>query len=374
MKRILSDRTFRIFVALAVLVLLSAIFSPRSLKTGTNLFLTWENLASILAQVSMNGILAVGMTFVILIGAIDLSVGTVMALGSITAAMLLMDPEVGAAHHWTIWPSMGALSMAAWTLLGRRTLVALGLIAAMAVGLGLLLLGRAEEGFGLFGVLCLVAGLGTMMGCISGVITACWRIQSFVVTLGMMSIAFGLARMISDNERRDIDYGPGAAAPSFELLNTRLLDVLPFSALLFLGFAFAGAWLLRYTVFGRHVLAVGGNEEAARLSGVRVVRIKVLVFSICGALAGIAGAVFAAQNQQGNPGGGVGKELDAIAAVVIGGTRLTGGVGSILGTVVGVLIIGVLNTTLNLHNVDPNVQKILKGAIIILAAGSFPSR
>ncbi len=307
----------RAFVALLVLVVAAAVFSPRSIRTGGNLFLSWDNLASILSQVALNGILAVGMTFVILVGAIDLSVGTVLALASIASAMLLVDRGWGAAA---------------------------ATVAAVAIGAA--------------------AGLA------NGALVAWGRVQSFVVTLGTMSVAFGLARLGSDNERRDLHYGTGAglADPAFEFLNQKLFGVLPVAALLFLLVAVLGALALRATVFGRHVYAVGSNPEAARLCGVAVERVTAAVFLLCGAAAGLAGALFTAQNEQGNPAGGVGKELDAIAAVVIGGTRLSGGAGSMLGTIWGVLIIGVLNTALNQHNVDPNVQKILKGAIIVLAA------
>jgi ribose transport system permease protein len=323
---LLSSRTSRVFLALVAIVAAAAILSPHSLRTGSNLFLSWDNLASILSQVALNGILAVGMTFVILLGAIDLSVGTVMALASIASAMLLVD------RGWGAWAAS---------------------LAALAIGAAL--------------------------GLTNGVLVAWGRVQSFVVTLGTMSVAFGLARLASDNERRDLHYGSGSglADPAFEVLNQKIFGILPVSALLFLLVAGAGALVLRATVFGRHVHAVGSNAEAARLCGVAVERVTAMAFGIAGALAGLAGAVFTAQNEQGNPAGGTGKELDAIAAVVIGGTRLSGGSGSILGTVGGVLIIGVLNTALNQHNVDPNVQKILKGAIIVLAAiaqQGFPGR
>ncbi len=303
-------RRMRAYGGLLAVFLLACIFSPR--RHDTILFLDLGNLTDIVRQSSEKGILAVGMTFAVVSGGIDLSVGSLLALSATASALLLMQ------HGF---PAPAILAIA---LLG-----------------------------------------GAGLGAVNGGIIAWARMQPFIVTLAMMSAARGLARYLSGGAGVPLAFGPGAGDASFQLLGGRLSDYLPVPAVIFIASIAAGHILLAYTPFGRHVFAIGGNEEAARLSGIRINLSKVLVYSISGFLSALAGVIHCAQLEQGNPNDGVAYELDAIAAVVIGGTGLSGGSGSVIGTLAGALIIGILNNVLGLNNVDSNLQLILKGVIIV---------
>jgi ribose transport system permease protein len=297
-------------LGLVVTFALACVFSP--VRRGGIVFLDVGNLTDILRQISEKGILAVGMTFVILAGGIDLSVGSVLALAAALSAVLLMGWGYGAA-----------------------TVVGIVLVAGLAVG------------------------------AVNAAVITLGRIQSFVVTLAMMSAARGLARLVTGGSGVEIGYGAGGADPAFQLIGGKIGPYVPIPALVFLA-TVALAWVaLNRTRFGRHVHAIGSNETASRLSGVAVNRVKFGVFSICGLLAALAGVIHCAQLEQGNPNDGVAYELDAIAAVVIGGTSLSGGVGTVVGTLVGTLIIGIINNILGLNNIDADLQLILKGAIIV---------
>jgi ribose transport system permease protein len=302
--------SMRAYGGLLAVFLLACVFSPR--RHDSILFLDLGNLTDILRQSSEKGILAVGMTFAIVSGGIDLSVGSLLALSATASALLLMQ-------HGAAAPSILAV--------------------ALTTGAGL--------------------------GALNGGIIARARMQPFIVTLATMSAARGFARFLSGGAGVPLAFGPGAGDPAFQSLGGRLSAYLPVPALIFVLAIVAGHVLLGYTSFGRHVFAVGGNEEAARLSGIRVEWVKVLVYSISGFLSALAGVLHCAQLEQGNPNDGVAYELDAIASVVIGGTSLAGGSGSVIGTMAGALIIGILNNVLGLNNVDSNLQLILKGVIIV---------
>ncbi|MBB1155067.1 MULTISPECIES: ABC transporter permease [Amycolatopsis] len=301
-----------------VLVFAAAIvFSPH--RDGELVFLGSGNLFNVVRAISEIGIIAVGMTLVILVGGIDLSVGSVMGLASVGVALLLTS------GGWGLVP-------------GVLTILALGF------------------GFGL----------------LQGIASARFRIQSFIVTLAGMQIARGIARMWSGGEGVSIAYGsgPGQAPVPFSLLGERTFGgVVPIPALFFVVVAALAVLVLRASAFSRHVYAIGGNEKAAVLSGVPVIRVKVLVFGLCGLLAALAGIVHAGQYNFGGPNDGTGYELNAIAAVVIGGTSLSGGRGSVSGTVAGALLVGVLDNILQLNDIDSNVQLIVVGVVIVLAAG-----
>ncbi|WP_370938493.1 ABC transporter permease [Amycolatopsis sp. cg13] len=301
-----------------VLVFAAAIvFSPH--RDGELVFLGSGNLFNVVRAISEIGIIAVGMTLVILVGGIDLSVGSVMGLASVGVALLLTS------GGWGLVP-------------GVLTILALGF------------------GFGL----------------LQGIASARFRIQSFIVTLAGMQIARGIARMWSGGEGVSITYGdgPGQAPVPFSLLGERTFGgVVPIPALFFVVVAALAVLVLRASAFSRHVYAIGGNEKAAVLSGVPVTRVKVLVFGLCGLLAALAGIVHAGQYNFGGPNDGAGYELNAIAAVVIGGTSLSGGRGSVSGTVAGALLVGVLDNILQLNDIDSNVQLIVVGVVIVLAAG-----
>jgi ribose transport system permease protein len=174
-----------------------------------------------------------------------------------------------------------------------------------------------------------------------------------------------VARYLSGGAAIPLGFGSGGAPETFRILAAPILPYVPVPAVLFLLSVAAIFVLLSRMAAGRYIYAIGDNEQAARLSGVSVWRYKVLVYAICGMLAALAGLIHCAQLEQGNPNDGVAYELDAIAAVVIGGTSLSGGIGTVGGTLVGTLIIGIINNSMGLNNVDANLQLILKGAIIL---------
>ncbi|HZZ49435.1 MAG TPA: ABC transporter permease [Pseudonocardia sp.] len=308
---------FQSLFGLVVVFLAAVAYSPS--KNGELLFLNSQNLFNVVRSISEIGILAVGMTLVILIGGIDLSVGSVLGLASVGAATLLMTNGLG-------------------------VVATVGLVLAIGLGFGLL------QGFA-------VARFG---------------IQAFIVTLAGMQIARGLARIWSGGQGITITYGraPGSAPVMFSLLGERTFNgLVPIAALIFIVVAAVAVLVLRVSAFSRHVYAIGGNEKAARLSGVPVIRVKIAVFGLCGLLAALAGIVHAGQLNFGGPNDGAMYELDAIAAVVIGGTSLTGGRGSVVGTVAGALLVGVLRNILALNNIDSNIQLLIIGLVIVVAAG-----
>jgi ribose transport system permease protein len=297
---------------LALVVVLAVATSP--VRQGKLVFLDLGNLSDILRQVSEKGILAVGMTAVVVAGGIDLSVGSVLAFSATLSAMLWM-----------------------------------------------------HEGVGLLASAVLVMFAGALWGLLNGVVIARWRLPAFIATLATMSAARGTARYLSGGTAIPLGFGPGAAPESVRALAGPLLPYVPAPAVVFVACALLVHLYLARTRGGRYLYAIGGNEEAAHFSGIRVGLHKAGVYVICAALAALAGLVHAAQLEQGNPNDGVAYELDAIAAVVIGGTALSGGVGTVGGTLVGILTIGVINNSMGLNNVDANLQLILKGAIILVA-------
>ncbi|MFJ7216393.1 ABC transporter permease [Amycolatopsis sp. NPDC098790] len=301
-----------------VLVLAAAIvFSPS--HDGDLVFLSAGNLFNVVRAVAEIGIIAVGMTFVILVGGIDLSVGAVLGLAAVGSAVLLVN-----------------------------------------------------DGFGVLPAVLVVLAAGLVFGLLQGIASAVFGIQAFIVTLAGLQVARGLARIWSGGQGVAIAYGdgPGEAPVAFSLLGERTFNgLVPIPAVIFAVVAVAAIVFLRTSAFARHVYAIGGNEKAARLSGVAVTRVKVLVYGLSGLLAALAGIIHAGQLNQGSPNDGSGYELDAIAAVVIGGTALSGGRGSVSGTVAGALLLGVLNNVLALNSVDPNVQLLIKGLVIVVAAG-----
>lgn len=271
-------------------------------------FFTVNNILNVLRQVSVVGILAVGMTFVILTGGIDLSVGAVMALAGTIAAGVMVN-------------------------LGLPGGV--GLVAALLVGLGL----------GLF----------------NGALVAWGRMPPIIVTLATMGIARGLGLIYSGGY-------PISGLPGWvSWFGVGRIGTIPVPVILMV-LVYALAWvLLQRTSFGRHVYAIGGNETAARLSGVRTGLVKLAVFGISGLTASLAAVVLTGRLMSGQPNAGVGFELDAIAAVVLGGTAIAGGRGLILGTLIGAVLLGILNNGLNLMGINPYMQDVIKGLIILLA-------
>jgi len=305
---------FQALAALVGIILIAVALSPRA-ADGSNIFLEAGNLTDILRQVSVVGIIAVAMTFVILTAGIDLSVGSILALSTSVVAMALT--------RWS--PPLGDT--------GR---IALAIGVALAAGAG--------------------------VGAVNGAVVSVAKIQPFIVTLATMIGVRGLAKWLTDNANIDIGFGQDVPAVFAAVISRKAVVI---GSLLVMAAVF---WLvLDRTVFGRYVRAVGDNERAARYTGLPIGRVKIWVYTLSGLLSALAGVIYAAENHQGNPNAGIAYELDAIAAVVIGGTSLMGGKGSVSGTVVGTLILGILTNILRLNNVDSNVEMMVKAVIILLA-------
>ena len=292
-----SARQLGTLAGLAGLCILLTILTPH--------FLTVSNLLNVLEQTSINAIVAVGMTFVIVSGGIDLSVGSIVALAGVVLASALQQG----------WP------------------VAFAIPVALAVG--------------------------AACGLANGLLVTAGRLPPFIATLGMMSVARGLALMWAEG-RPISGFDEG-----FRAIATGRVAMVPASVMVMLGVYLVAHAALGWTVFGRHVYAIGGNEEASRLSGVPVARDKTAVYVVSGACAGLAAAVLTARLNSAQPTAGVMYELDAIAATVIGGTSLLGGQGTLGGALVGALVMGVLRNGLNLLNVSSFFQQVVIGVVII---------
>lgn len=275
-------------------------------------FLSVRNLLNVLDQITVLGIMALGMTAVIIIGGIDLSVGSVLAL-----AMMVMG-----------WLANTA-----------------GLPFVVAIPASIL-----------------VAGL---CGLVSGLLNVVMRLPAFIATLAMMSVARGLANIITNGEQI-VGYPDWFTALSID----RHFGFLSATVGLFVALMVVGFVILKYRAAGRSLYAIGGSAEVARLAGIKVRATTLAVYTLCGALAGVAAVVLASRLDSSQPSAGTGYELDTIAAVVIGGASLAGGTGTVLGTAVGVLTIGVLRNGLNLIGVSPFVQQIVIGLVIVLAVGA----
>lgn len=290
-------------IALLFLIVVVSFLNPN--------FFTVDNILNILRQTSVNAIIAVGMTLVILTAGIDLSVGSVLALcGAFAASLIAMEVPV-----------------------------------LIAVPTALL--------------------AGAALGAISGVIIAKGKVQAFIATLVTMTLLRGVTMVYTDG--RPISTGFTDTADAFAWFGTGYALGIPVPVWLMV-IVFASVWyVLNHTRFGRYVYALGGNESATRLSGINVDRVKVGVYAICGLLAALAGIIVTSRLSSAQPTAGMGYELDAIAAVVLGGTSLMGGKGRIMGTLIGALIIGFLNNALNLLDVSSYYQMIAKAVVILLA-------
>jgi len=364
----------KLYWGLIAVFLAGVFFSPHA-SDGGLVFLDPINLTNVLRQVSLNGMLAVGMTLVILTAGIDLSVGTMMALGGTLCAILLTTSGTTAAS--VVADSAFAAVVAAILAsfagghlrnsgVGRRLLF---LPALAAIGVcSFFLIGELRNIAPVPTTVVQVICVGLTLGAGSGAIIAWGRLQPFIVTLAMMVAVLGFARLVAGQDQSVYPIYAGVNAPaSVDLLRLNVLGILPVPGLVFLGAVFVFGLILARFQLGRYIYAVGGNEKAAWLAGVPVQKVKLTVYALSGAMAALAGVFYAAQFRQGKPDAGIGWELDAIAAVVIGGTSLMGGRGRIAGTLVGVLIFGLLTNILQLNNVDANMQLVLKGAIILAA-------
>ncbi len=311
---------YRGVLAFLVVFFLGVVFSPASLKTGRSTFLNWSLQNDILFEYAEYGILAAGMTLVIISAGIDLSVGAVLGFAATLFSLLLIG------YGWPTWTSAVV------------TLAAAG-----------------------------------AMGTASGLIISRFRIPPFVATLATMLVARGAAKYISSG----IKVQPGArewyavqsgSPPFFDWMttSTRLLGLRPITMLFIL--TVLALWIVvRFTRFGRHLYAIGGNEEAARLSGIRVGAVKTAAYVICGFTSGLAGICNACRMTLGDPEAGFTYELDAIAAVVIGGTSLMGGRGGMFFTFLGTLIIAYISKTLSLRGVQEDTRLMIRGVLIVAA-------
>jgi ribose transport system permease protein len=278
----------------------------------TDRFLSPINLNNILVQSSIMAVIAMGMTFVIIGGGFDLSVGSTAALSACTSAMVMLEAGIGA-----------------------------GVVAGIAVGAG--------------------------VGLVNGIIIAYLKVNPFITTLGTMVLFRGVVFLITGGAPVEGEYGLPSSFVAFG--STRILGIhalvwVPIILLIVL------SWVMHSTPFGRQIYATGGGREAAFLSGVPVNRITASTYVICGALAGVAGVMLAARLQSGQPTAGEFYELTAIAAVVLGGAALHGGEGTLYKSVIGVFIMIILGNSLNLLNVDSYWQRVAIGAVIIVAAAA----
>jgi len=290
---------YKSLIGFLILCMVISVITPR--------FLTIPNIKNVFTQVSVNAVIAIGMSFVILTGGIDLSVGSILAVSGAVAASIIK--------------STGNIYLA--------------IIVALAIG--------------------------SMVGLINGVLISKGKIQAFIVTLATMTIFRGVTYVYTNGTPIS------GLGESFSVIGNKTVLGLPipvvFTIIVF-GLAY---YILSQTRYGRYLYALGGNEDSARLSGINTNKIKTLVYVICGAAAALSGIIVTSRIGSASPNAGVGFELDAISAVVLGGTSLSGGEGSVVGTIIGALIIGVLNNGLNLVNVSPFYQAIIKGLVILLA-------
>lgn len=311
-KNITRHEWFSPLIGVLFIFLICILFSPTNSKE-TIIFLKFENFANVFRQFSEIGIIAVGMTLVIITGGIDLSVGSVLALAATITAYGVMD----------------------WQL-------------------------------GLIVTILLVLVIGIISGLINGVVISFGKMQPFIVTLAMMTAARGFALYVGNNNSRNIGFGVDAAPESFKIFTDTWLGI-PVPVYIFIAVVLIFNFIVTKTKYGRYIYSIGANEQASHVAGLNVNLVKIVTYIFCGLLTALAGIIHSAQLLQGNPNDGIGFELDAIAAVVIGGTSLMGGKGNIIGTFLGVLMIGLLSNILGLHGIQKDFQLMLKGVIIVVA-------
>ena len=304
-------RTYGIFLILILMCAILSVLSPS--------FHTFGNIMNIVRQIAVVGLLAMGVTIVIITTGIDLSSGSVLALSAVVAASFAQRMD----WPMRMYPNIPALP------------VIVPIIAGLAVG--------------------------GLCGWINGMLVAKTKIPPFIATLGMMTAARGTALLYAQG--RPIS----SLTESYNYIGQGVLGFIPVPILILVVVFFISRMLLKHTKFGKYTYAIGGNENAAVVSGINVDKYKVMIYTYAGILSGLAGIVLSSRISSGQPGLGVSYELDAIASAVIGGTSLNGGIGTIPGTIVGALIIGVMNNGLTLLNVQAYTQQIVKGLIIVIA-------
>jgi ribose transport system permease protein len=291
---------FRLLIILVLLILFVSSVSPN--------FLNINNLINVLWSISIIGLMAVGSTFVILVGGIDLSVSAIAALSGIVIASLLLN-----------------------------------------------------LGFGMIPAILITLLVGAILGAINGLIITRFRVPDFILTFASATVLGGISMAVTGGET------VAAQSASFHLLGFGKIFMIPVPVYIFFVIIVIGYFLLNNTLFGRSIYAVGGNKDSSRFSGIQVNRIIILAYMCSGLTAAIGGIILTSMIQQASSSMGVGYELDVIAAIVIGGTSLFGGSGSIQGTIFGALLIGLIENTLNLLNIPSPYHPVIKGIVIILA-------
>lgn len=289
-----------------ILIILLAICAVLSIVTPS--FLKFSNFMNVLRQVSITGLIAVGMVFAIATGGIDLSVGSITGVVAMVAASLAHPGE----HSLPFILIMGCLT-------------------------------------------------GIAAGLLNGIIIAYGDVPPFIATLGTMTSLRGVAMLYNDG--RPIN----DLSDEYTSIGGGMIGSIPIPVIIFLVVIVIGFIFLNYSKFGRHVLAVGGNEVAAKVSGINIRRVKLMVYAITGFAAALSGIVISSRVMSGSPSAGEGYEMDAVTACVIGGASLSGGEGSVLSTIIGALIVGVVNNGLDLMKVSSYWQQVVKGLIVILA-------
>lgn len=306
----------RTFIILAVLILLFSVITKNFFTINTGL--------TIAKHVALYGILGIGMTYVLITGGIDLSVGAVAGLAGMVAGGLINEGLT--------------LPMFRVTLYFSAPLVFL-----------------------------IAAFVGVAVGWLNGFVITKWGVVPFITTLGTMNIARGLANLRSGGATFSNIVGNEALGNTgFELLG-KSIGGIPIGVIILILIAIAATILLKYTPFGWHILAIGGNERAAELSGIQVEKNKILVYMFSGFCAAVVGMIAASQLVASHPATGEGWEMNAISAAVLGGTSMAGGVGTVGGTIIGAFIIGVINDGMTMYGVSEFWQKIIKGMVVILA-------
>ena len=295
------------YIALLVLCIIGAAAAPA-------IFPTLQNVANILRQMSIVGVVSIGMTIVLLIGGIDLSVTYVMSLAACMMARMGKD-----------------------------------------------IIDSGNEG-NLFWLVLLILGVAVGIGFLNGIMIVGRNLESFIVTLGMGQVLRGITYIYTQG-------APGGTVnEAFKNFGSEnLFGFIPYLVILFAILMVVFSIVLHKTIYGRHLYAIGSNKEAARLSGIKVDRNRIIAFMLCGLTAAIAGIMLCARVRVGEPNGAVGYDMDAIAAVVIGGTSMAGGTGTLLGTLAGILIMAVMNNMLNILGADPYLQIVIKGLIVLVA-------
>lgn len=292
-------KKYNLLFILLIFIGIGAMLSPK--------FLTVQNFLNLLQQSAVVGIISIGMTFVIIVAGIDLSVGSVLALAGMVFAVMVTSE------------------------------------------------------MNLFLAILLSVLIGAVLGLINGVVSTKLKVPAFIATLAMMVAARGMALLMTDGK-------PIANLPSsIRILGGNVFERIPVSGLLWIALTLIAIFVLRYTTFGRKLYAIGGNPQSAHLSGIEVNRYITAAFIICGALSALAGVILASWLTVGQPTAGRGIELDAIAAVVLGGTSLFGGIGGVGGTFIGVLLLSIITNIFNLLGLSSYFQQIFMGLIIVLA-------